>query len=325
MAGSSTVVVATHGHCFDGMASAVAFTQLYRALRSPGAPEPRFVYRTCDYGPGDSSVPLAWLDGEDNAILDYRYTAAPTLTWYFDHHGTAFRTPEDRELFDAGLPLRRFYEPTYPSCTQLIADVARREFGVPLDGLADLVRWADMIDSARFPSAEMAVARAEPELQLMTVIEHHGNDDLLAALVPRLLVEPVGEVARSAEIQKQFAPLDRKRRKLIERLKLKARDQGLVVFCDLSDEPVEVPEKFGLYSLYPRASYSVTLSCGAKKGKLSIGYNPWSGAERAHNIGEICRRHGGGGHPVVGAINFLTSEIEQARALALAIVAELET
>jgi hypothetical protein len=324
MAGSPTVVVATHGHCFDGLASAVAFTQLYLALRGAGSPAPRFVYRTCDYGPGDSAVPLGWLDGEENAILDYRYTAAPTLTWYFDHHVTAFRTPEDRALFDGGLPARRFYEPTYPSCTQLIADVARREFGVALDGLSELIRWADMIDAARFPSAEMAVARAEPELQLMTVIEHRGDDDLLAQLVPRLLVEPVGEVARSAEIHRQFAPLDRKRRRLIDRLQLRAQDRGRVVFCDLSDEPVEVPEKFGLYALYPRASYSVTLSCGAKKGKLSIGYNPWSGAERQHNIGEICRRHGGGGHPVVGAINFLTADLEQARALALSVIAELE-
>ena len=36
-----------------------------------------------------------------------------------------------------------------------------------------------MIDSAAFPSATMPVERKEPELKLMTVVEHLGNDAFL--------------------------------------------------------------------------------------------------------------------------------------------------
>ena len=54
-----------------------------------------------------------------------------------------------------------------------------------------------MIDSAAFPSAKMAVERTEPELQLMTVVEHMGDDAFLDTMVPRLLEQPLAEVARA--------------------------------------------------------------------------------------------------------------------------------
>lgn len=318
-----TVVVATHGHCFDGLASAVLFSRLYARLHP--TQDASFIYKACDYGPGDSAVPASWLIGQDNAILDFRYTAIPSLTWYFDHHATAFRTPEDRAIFDGGLPEKRFYEPTYSSCTQLIADVARDTFDVALDELGALVRWADIIDAARFPSAEIAVARSAPELQLMTVIEHHGDDAFLTALVPRLLTRTPGEVALDKDIQALARPLDEKRARVIERMRQRAVPRSSVVFCDLSDEPTEVAEKFALYALFPTSRYSVVLSRSAGRAKISIGYNPWGGTPRAHNLGEICKRYGGGGHPVVGAITLSAAEATKAHDLCKMLVAELES
>src|SRR6185369_6856920 len=93
--GRMRVVVATHGHCFDGLASAVLFTQLVRSLRE-GSESPDFSYRSCGYGPGMSTIPEAWLDGDENAILDFRYTKSDRLSWYFDHHVTGFGSPEER-------------------------------------------------------------------------------------------------------------------------------------------------------------------------------------------------------------------------------------
>ena len=111
-------------------------------------------YRSCGYGPGMSAVPAEWLVGERNAILDFRYTASDKLTWYFDHHVTAFGSPEER---DAALAKPRVhYDAAYGSCTKLIADVARERFELDV-GHADLVGWADIIDTARFESAEAAI------------------------------------------------------------------------------------------------------------------------------------------------------------------------
>jgi hypothetical protein len=313
------VVVATHGHCFDELASAVVFTRLFRSVRGNAS----FSYRACDYGVGDSAVPAAWLDGDENAILDYRYTDLEKLTWWFDHHATAFQSPSDRARFDAGHPAERHYEPTYGSCTKLIADVARETFGVAMPELDELVRWADVIDTAGFASPSDAVERREPALRLMTVIEHHGDDRLLAMLVPRLASEPLADVAASSEVTALLAPLAVKRAAAMAHLRVRAEQRGPVAFADLTDAVTDAVEKFGMYQLFPRATYSVVVAKTASKVKISIGYNPWSGAARTHHVGELCRRHGGGGHPVVGSIALATSEVERGRTLAAELAEEL--
>src|SRR5687767_3388200 len=112
-------VVATHGHCFDGLASAVLFTRLVRAVVGPNV---SFVYRACGYGPGQPRAEEKLLDGDENAILDYRFTNTPRLSWYFDHHRTAFGTEADRAAFEGRVDSGRFFfDAAYSSCTKLVA------------------------------------------------------------------------------------------------------------------------------------------------------------------------------------------------------------
>lgn len=311
------LVVATHGHCFDGMASAAVFTHFLRELE--GAPLSAR-YRSCGYGPGMSAVPEEWLVGERNAILDFRYTPSERVTWYFDHHVTAFGSDEERSA--ALARPRVHYDAGYGSCTKLIADVARERFGVDV-GHADLVAWADRIDSARFDSAEAAVDRDNPVLQLAAVVEHHGDGPFLATMVPKLIERPLLEVARDPSVQALYEPIGKAHAAFVERVRRAAEVRGRVVLVDLTDAPLDVAAKFVTYALYPQCVYSVTIS-RSKHVKISVGYNPWSGAQRDRDIASICRRHGGGGHPVVGAATFPLAELERARAVAADIVRELE-
>jgi hypothetical protein len=299
------VVVATHGHCFDGLCSAVMFTRLLRHVM-PAEPL-HFAYHAAGYGPGQNGVDPNLLDGDVNAILDFRFTRTPRLTWYFDHHVSAFVTHSDRSAYESavretetGKPRdrRMFHDDHYGSCTKLIADVGAARFDLDPAPTAELVRWADIIDSAAFPSAEMAVARREPELQLMTVVEYTGGDDFLAKTVPRLLSEPLAEVARAPDIQAAYAPLLRTHESFIEQVKRHAEEKGPVVYVDLSSETIDVAGKFVTYALYPKSAYSVVVTRSKTKCKISVGYNPWSGVPRTHSIAELCERYGGGGHPV---------------------------
>ena len=86
------VVVATHGHCFDGLASAAVFTRLLRSVERPT----EFVYRACGYGIGQAHPSPKMLTGDQNAILDFRFAPEAAVTWYFDHHRTAFADAEAR-------------------------------------------------------------------------------------------------------------------------------------------------------------------------------------------------------------------------------------
>src|SRR6187402_3460540 len=101
-------VVATHGHCFDGLSSAVLFTRLMRGLVGAGA-APHFEYRACGYGAGQARADEKLLNGDENAILDYRFHPSPKLSWYFDHHRTAFASDQDREVFEARRSSGQFF------------------------------------------------------------------------------------------------------------------------------------------------------------------------------------------------------------------------
>jgi hypothetical protein len=324
--GPRRVVVATHGHCFDGMCSAALFTRLVQTVHSGDDLE--FRYRSLGYGPGQNGVDPKILDGELNAVLDFRFTSSPKLTWYFDHHVSAFATIEDRAAYDVRAQERErrfFHDGAYGSCTKLIADVGAARFGLDLVPTAELVRWADMIDSASFPSAKMAVERREPVLQLMTVVEHNGDDAFLSKMVPRLLVESVEDVARAPDVQAMFAPLQQGHEAFVELVRKNAVEKGPVILVDLTGTLLEVAGKFVTYALYPASAYSVLVTRGKSKTKISVGYNPWSPRPRTHNIAKICERYGGGGHPVVGAISLPADKLEDVQKLARAIADELAT
>jgi len=299
--------VASHGFCFDGLCAAALFRRLAEHVSGPAA---KVAFHAATYRPGKQGVSPRRMVGAVNAVLDYRFpTAFDRLGWYFDHHVTAFATPEERAAYDAHVAERRgpdrrwFHDGAYTSCTKLIADVGASVFGLDPTPVAEIVRWADMIDSAAFPSARVAVERAEPVLQLMTVIEHACDDDFLARTVPRVLGEGLEAIARTPEVQAAYAPLKRGNDAFVELVRKRAVVRGDVVYVDLSSESIEVATKFVTYALFPEQAYSVVLTRSlAGKSKVSVGYNPWSGRPRLHDIASICQRFGGGGHPVVGAV-----------------------
>jgi hypothetical protein len=319
------IVVATHGHCFDGLSSAVVFTHLRRALGG----EPSFEYFGAGYGPGASGIDPKRLRGEENAILDFRFSRSEKLTWYFDHHVSAFPSPDDRIVYDAhvashaGTERRMFHDGAYPSCTKYIADTGKSVFGVDFASLAELVRWADIIDSASFESAEMAVAREEPPLQLMTVIEHLGDDAMLAKMIPRLLAEPLEAVASAKDVQEAFAPLQKAHVEFVELVRTHTALRGDAVLVDLTDRLIDVGSKFVTYALYPDRLYSIVVTRSQTKCKLSIGYNPWAPRSRTHHIASICERYGGGGHAVVGAVSLPAADVDRAKHIAEEIAEEL--
>ena len=124
-------VVASHGHCFDGLSSAVVFSRLMQKL---GAESPTFEYRTCGYGTGQARAEERLFTGDQNAILDYRFSPSEKLSWYFDHHRTAFGNPSDRDVFEARQSSGQFFfDAAYSSCTKLIADISRERFGVDMN------------------------------------------------------------------------------------------------------------------------------------------------------------------------------------------------
>src|SRR5262249_13751221 len=146
------------------LASAAVFTRLVERVEG----KRDFSYRACGYGAGQARPDERMLDGAENAVLDFRYPDTGRVVWFFDHHRTGVSGERAAQAFEQQRTNGQyFFNPDYSSCTKLIADVAKSRFETEL-GLEELVRWADVIDAARFDGPEQAISRENPILRMMS-------------------------------------------------------------------------------------------------------------------------------------------------------------
>ncbi|PYS50527.1 MAG: phosphoesterase [Acidobacteria bacterium] len=310
-----------HGHCFDGVASAAVFTRFYLSRINQDA---RVEYTSLLHRPG-ALFDDGMFDGDENAIVDFKYSTSPRLTWWFDHHQSAFLTSEDEAHFRRDHSGKKFLDATRKSCTEFIADVARSRFAFEDAELDPLVHWAHIIDGALYESPAQCVELAAPALQLMQVIESDPDDNFIEQIVRDLVNRPLDAVAAGDEVQRRFRPILERHRETLKVIRRKASYANGVVQFDLVEEGIEGFNKFIPYYLYPQTTYSVALTRGPYRTKISVGSNPWAPRPRTHNIATICERYGGGGHAVVGAVSFAPDEVEKGREAMREVVQELSS
>jgi hypothetical protein len=264
-------------------------------------------------------------DGDVNAIVDFKYSPHPRLTWWFDHHQSAFLSPEDAEHFRRDTSGRKFLDISYKSCTMFIARLARDKFGWHAEDLDDLVHWADIVDGAQYRDAKEAVDLRAPATQLTLVIEGAKGSETVQNIIRRMRTRALDEIIAEPDVQEQFRPLYERHLRSMDVIGAQARSDAGVVFFDLVEFDLEGYNKFIPYYLFPDSQYTVSVSNSSFRTKVSVGSNPWAPKPLTHNLATICERYGGGGHPKVGAISFPIGAIREARQAAMEIAAELKT
>jgi hypothetical protein len=310
-----------HGNCFDGCSSAGLFARFYREKIARDPVE--ILFRPLEHKGEAHPFPAEVFDGDENACVDFRYSQDPRLSWWFDHHASAFQLPGDEAHVRADATGRKFYDPTARSCAKFVARVLSGQFGWDTTPLTELIDWAEIVDGALFTNAAMAVVLKEPALRLMTWIENNRELPLADRFIQDLVSRPLAEIAADPYVAGPLGPLLEQHQKNIETMRRVARLDKGVVFFDLADAGVSAFNKFISYYLFPESRYSVGVTVGAR-AKISVGSNPWAPVPRTHDISKICERYGGGGHPVVGAVSVAKSDLAGARAIAAEIVAELQ-
>ncbi len=308
-----------HDKCFDGASSAALFSRFYRE-RIRGDVE--FVFSGLLHRAG-SLFNENDFDGDENAIVDFKYSSSPKITWWFDHHQSAFLTPSDAAHFEQDQSNRKFYDPDFKSCTSFIAMIAEERFGFNPAPVSDLVHWTDVIDGALYADAKTAVEMREPAMKLTMVIESNQSFGFVPKLIPLLATRPLGEILKEPFVAPLLPPLLERHEQSIEILRQRTESKDGTLFFDVSDHELEGYNKFVPYYLHPESIYSVGLSKSSFRVKVSVGSNPWAPSEPVVNLAKICERYGGGGHARVGAISFDVSQQEAARKAAHEIVQEL--
>lgn len=309
-----------HDHCFDGAAAAAYFS---RFLEERFHPDAEFLFTGLAHK-ADQIFEDWMFDGDVNAIVDFKYSPDPRLTWWFDHHQSAFLTPEDAEQYRRNPSEKKLYDPDAPSCTGFIARVARQRWNWEAADLTELVRWAEIIDGAQYPDARTAVEMPAAAMKLTLVIEGVKGSETVQQIIRWMRRRRLDEIIAEPEIQREFAPLYERHLHSIEIIRSRAHCSNGVVSFDLIGYDLEGYNKFIPYYLFPEAVYSVSVSTSSFRTKVSVGSNPWAPRPPRHNLASICERYGGGGHARVGAISFPLGEHEQARRVAAEIIAELQ-
>ena len=215
-------------------------------------------------------------DGDVNAIVDFKYSTDPRLTWWFDHHQSAFLTPEDAEHFRRDSSGQKMYDPSFRSCTMYIATVARERFGFDAPDLAELVEWADIVDGAQYASAEEAVnlvrsghaphAGDRRRQRIRDRADHHPHDAHPQA----------GRDRRRPADSGRLPALYERHLRSIDIIRKQAQADDGVVYFDLVGQELEGYNKFIPYYLFPDSVYTVSVSTSSFRTKVSVGSNPWA-------------------------------------------------
>ena len=308
-----------HDHCFDGAASAAFFSRFVQAKFYPDA---QFEFTGLAHK-ASQLFEDGMFDGDINAIVDFKYSPDPRLTWWFDHHQSAFLSAHDAEHYRHESSGKKMYDPSFRSCTKYIATVARERFGFEAPDLKELVEWADIVDGAQYASAEEAVNLRAPATRLTLVIEGSKGSETVQQIIRMMRGKKLEEIAEDPEVLKIFEPLYERHLRSIDIIRKQSQCREGVVYFDLVNHDLEGYNKFIPYYLFPDSIYTVSVSTSSFRTKVSVGSNPWARKAVTYNLASICERYGGGGHPGVGAISFEIGAIEAARKAAGEIAAEL--
>lgn len=309
-----------HGNCFDGVSSAAIFTKFYRAtVRSDAV-----IGYTPTMHRAGNAFDREQLDGKENAILDFKYCADDRLTWWFDHHQSAFLSKEDEAHFLADTSGKKFLDTTSASNAKFLARIAKEKFGFEDRSLEELIEWAHIIDGAFYESAAQCVELRAPALRLMQLIEGEKDVAFIEKIIHMMTDRSLDEIVNELEVKNKLDHIIEDHWTTVEIIRERASyDRGVVMF-DLVGTGVEGYNKFIPYYFFPETTYNVSLSQSSFRTKISVGSNPWAPRPRMHNIAEICERYGGGGHAVVGAVSLGRDEVELGRKYVREIVDELK-
>lgn len=307
-----------HDRCFDGACSAALFAEFFRRRFDPGA----VFILTGLFHRADQLFDEELFDGDENVIVDFKYSPSTKLTWWFDHHQSAFLSPEDGEHFERDTSGKKFYDPSFKSCTRFIATIGQQKFSFDPTGLEELIRWADVIDGAQYRDAREAVEMEAAAMKLTLVLEA-AKENRSKQIIPLLTERSLDEIVALPWVSECFEALFQRHMESIELIRARGKRSGNTVFFDLSDTDHGGYNKFIPYYLFPESVYTVAVSDAGFRTKVSVGSNPWAPVEPRHNLATICESYGGGGHSRVGAISYGPQELNRARRTAREIVDKL--
>lgn len=239
--------------------------------------------------------------GQRFALVDFHYH--PRAIYWFDHHPTAFLEPAHEAAYRESDTHK--FDPAAPSCPPIILGHAKERWGfVPPPHFDDLVKWSNVIDAARFGSAEQALFGREPAIRVARAMtcapDYAWHDRIVHLMRGRALVQ----VAADSDVERLYERSSRNRDHALEAFPSHVLERTATsLFADLRSKKIR-RERFAPFYLHPELHYAVTLLPTRAGVHITAASNPWNRPpEDGIHLGELMKEYGGGGHKGVGGCN----------------------
>jgi hypothetical protein len=302
-----------HGSCFDGAVSCLIASDYLGSGLKP---------RNLSFRPVNYEVRAGWLSdhlSEGAVVVDFLFH--PDAEFWADHHPTTFLSREAERMFLGARRPDWLYEPDARSCAGLMYRWLAKERGHRNPHFEDVVGWAERIDSADYDSVEAAVFPTHPAPAVSQSFAVRPEPEYSVRIV-RLLERFSGNVvavASDSVVREAIEEASRRTKIGVERLKVAAeQDSDDIIVFDV-DENDALISRYAPYVVAPSARYSVGIVRRGGEAKITTMRNPWRSFPSV-DLGELCKRFGGGGHQRVGSILLHGPEVRRGAEIVRALV-----
>ena len=291
-----------HSPCFDGIASAVLTLDFLETSQNWTFEELR---------PVNYDSRTGWLSkrlSKPFAVVDFLYH--PDAEFWADHHQTSFLKPSLKEHFEDQKNPYHIYNSRSGSCAKLLWDVLALRFNYRNRYFAELVKWADKIDSARYSSVEEAIIGPHPALNINRTLVINKDPDYPAWLVTRLRKQSLDEIGRLPEVVEKSNEAKMLIQTGLDRVSQTVHLDGAdVAVFDVDSSDVLI-NRYAPYHFFPKARYSLGMVRTTDGIKITAMRNPWLPFPSVY-LGKIFERFGGGGHRRVGSLLLRGSDADE--------------
>jgi hypothetical protein len=256
--------------------------------------------------------------------LDFLYH--PSAGFWADHHSTTFANATVEASYEKRL-LRQMpsttllYDPHCDSTAALLWKTFQAFFS-DRNELREMVLWADKIDSARYGSVNEAMFGEHPALRInLSLIR--GDAAYSEFLAMQLHKHDLKYVSELPEVTTRFEDVNKALLRGLDQLRdrIFLLEDGVVAFdVDRTDDAIV--SRYAPYYFFPDARYTIGLSRYRDTVRITAMRNPWRDFESIP-LGEIFKRHGGGGHQRVASVFLSGERAQSAESIADAILREM--
>lgn len=292
-----------HSPCFDGIASSVLTLDFLETSQNWTFDELRAVNYDSRTG---------WLSKKRRrpfAVVDFLYH--PDAEFWADHHQTTFLKPSLKQHFEEHQTPYHIYDSKSGSCAKLLWRVFALRFNYQNSRLAELMKWADKIDSARYGSIEEAISGPYPALNINRTLVTNKDPDYPAWLVTQLRNQSLEEIGRLPTVIEKSNEAKTLIQAGLDRLSKTVHLVGAdIAVFDVDSSDVLI-NRYAPYHFFPNARYSLGIVRTTDGTKITAMRNPWLQFPSVY-LGKVFERFGGGGHRRVGSVLLKNSDARDA-------------